>query len=93
MSEFHIEPANDMVLVIDIPQENTIDGIELPDNIRQKEMVTGVVASLGPVMSEYTHVGDTVCYGPYAGKHVVSNGKEFRLLREGQIELYLRKTN
>ena len=31
-------------------------------------------------------------YGPYAGKTVVLEGVEFRLLREGQIEGYIRKS-
>lgn len=90
MSEF-LEPANDFVLVVDLPHTAMIDGIALPDNERQKEMLFGVVASTGPLVSIFTHPRDKVMFGPYAGKMTVIDGTEFRLLREGQIEGYIRE--
>lgn len=91
MSNSFLEPATDHVLVIDSPRETTIDGISMPDNMRQQEMVFGTVVFVGRLATE-TKVEDRVGYGPYAGKGVVFNGVEFRLLRQGQIELYLRKS-
>ena len=90
-----LEPANDLVLVVDLPKGTTIDGIDLRENIKQQEMVFGTVVFVGPQVTEYTKPTDRVCYGPYAGKTVVLDGVEFRLLREGQIEAYVRekKTN
>ena len=89
MSNSFLEPANDHLLIIDIPRETTLDGITLPDNVRQQEMVFGTVVFIGPQTTQ-TKVHDRVCYGPYAGKNVVLDGIEFRLLREGQIEAYVR---
>lgn len=92
MAKTVLEPASDFVLVVDNPRETTLDGITLPDNIRQQEMVYGIVVAVGPkAVDERTKQEKIVCYGPYAGKTVVIEGVEFRLLREGQIEGYLRK--
>ena len=93
MPSTFLEPAGDHLLVVDTTfEKTTIDGIEMPDNERQKEMVSGTVVFVGPDVTKCTGVQDIVLYGPYAGKHVVFNGTVFRILREGQIELYIRKT-
>lgn len=86
-----LQPAGDMVLVQDIAQGSKIADIELPDNQRQPEMIFGVVIATGNRVSADTEPGDSICYGPYAGKLVIIGGVESRLLREGQIEGYLRK--
>ena len=93
MSKTFLEPAGDHLFVVDNPRETVIDGIELPDNVRQQEMMFGTVVFVGPLVSTYTKPEDCVMYGPYAGKTAVIDGMAFRLLREGQIESYLRKTN
>lgn len=86
-----LQPAGDMVLVQDLAQGSKIADIELPDNQRQPDMIFGVVLAIGKKVSEETVPGDSICYGPYAGKLVIIGGVESRLLREGQIEGYLRK--
>lgn len=91
MAKTFLEPANDYLLVVDSIRETTIDGIAMPDNVRQQEMMFGTVVFVGPD-AENTKPEDRVCYGPYAGKTVVLDGVEFRIIKEGQIELYLRKT-
>jgi co-chaperonin GroES (HSP10) len=93
MSKQILEPANDRVLVADVHQETTLDGIALPDNVRQQEMVIGTVIFVGPKVSSATKPKDIVYYGPYAGKTVAFGGMEFRLLLEGQIEGYLRESH
>jgi co-chaperonin GroES (HSP10) len=90
MSNTFLEPATDHILVVDNHEGTDIGGISLPDNVRQQEMVFGTVLFVGP-LAPATKVEDRVCYGPYAGKTVVIDGIEFRLIREGQIEGYLRK--
>jgi co-chaperonin GroES (HSP10) len=92
MSKTYLEPAGDHLLVADSPRETTLDGITLPDNVRQQEMVFGTVVFVGP-QAVATKPEDRICYGPYAGKTVAIDGMEFRLLREGQIEGYIRKTD
>jgi co-chaperonin GroES (HSP10) len=92
MSKTFIEPATDHVIIAEMPDETIIDGITLPDNVKQQEMNPGLVVFVGPQVSEYTKPEDIVLFGPYAGKHIIVNGQQFRLLKEGQIEAYLRKT-
>lgn len=93
MAETFLEPAGDHILVIDSLAATTIDGIELPDNTKQQEMVYGTVIAVGPKCNpDITHARDTVCYGPYAGKRVVLNGTEFRSITEEHIEAYIRRT-
>jgi co-chaperonin GroES (HSP10) len=92
MSNTYFDPATDHVLVAELPRETVIDGIIMPDNEKQQEMVYGTVVFSGPKALD-THPEDLIAYGPYAGKNIVVNGMQFRLLREGQIEGYLRKSN
>jgi co-chaperonin GroES (HSP10) len=92
MSKTRLQPAADFVLVADAPMEQVIGGIELPDNIREREMLFGLVVEVGPDASK-TCVHDKVMYGPYAGKHIIVNGNQLRILRQGQIEAYLREDN
>ena len=89
MSSNYIEPATNHVLVIDGSRETTIDGISLPDIVKQQDMLFGMVIFVGP-KCESTKVQDKVCYGPYAGKHIQIEGGEFRLLVEDHIEAYIR---
>jgi chaperonin GroES len=84
-----LEPAAGHVLLVDSPRETMIEGITMPDNVKQQEMVFGTVVFVGPGMVN-TKVQDRVCYGPYAGKNVVLEGIEFRLMKEEQIEAYVR---
>lgn len=92
MSKNYIQPATDHVLVVDNKQDTVIDGVSLPDNVKQQEMLFGSVVFVGPDANS-TEPHDTVCYGPYAGKNIVIDGMEFRLIRQGQIEAYIRKSN
>ena len=91
MSNIYFAPATDHVLVAELPHETIIEGITMPDNEKQQEMVFGTVVFAGPD-AHNTKMSDQIAYGPYAGKHIIVNGLQFRLLREGQIEGYLRKS-
>ncbi len=91
MSKTYLEPSGDFVLLVDMPRTTTLDGITLPDNMRQQEMVFGTVIATGPLVTPYTQPEDRVCYGPFAGKNVAIDGVEFRLMKEGQIEGHLRQ--
>lgn len=89
MGDTFLEMAGDYVLVMDSPRDVTLDGITLPDNVRQQDMVFGLVIAVGEKMAK-AKPEDRVCYGPYAGKTVALDGIEFRILREGQIEAFVR---
>jgi co-chaperonin GroES (HSP10) len=91
MAKSVLEPATDHVIVVDEPRSVTIGGIELPDNVKGLELFYGTVVFVGPAVNKImTQVRDVVCYGPYAGKMAVINGTEFRILKESQIEAYVR---
>jgi len=92
MANTRLEPMGDYLLVADVHQENTLGEISLPDNQRQQEMCFGFVVAVGP-NCVILKPEDQVCYGPYAGKNIILAGTEFRLVREGQIEGRLVKTN
>jgi len=85
MSKTFLQPMGDYLLVADKERTTTIDGITLPDSIKQQEMCFGFVVAVGPDCKAIQEKA-TVCYGPYAGKGVVIDGIEFRILREGQVE-------
>jgi co-chaperonin GroES (HSP10) len=91
MPKHYPEPAGDYIIVVDIPHDTSIDGITMPENTKQQEMVYGTVIFVGPLVKS-TDPEDQVCYGPYAGKLMVIEGTQFRILREGQIEFYLRQS-
>ena len=93
MSKSYIEPATDHVIIKEGLQELVVDGISMPDNVKQREMLMGMVIFTGPEVSRATHMNDIVLYGPWAGKNIIIDGIEFRLLREGQIEAYIRKSS
>lgn len=80
-----IEPLLDYVLVVDKPRDVVIDGIALPDVIRQQEMCYGYVVAVGRMCKQDIAPENTVCYGPYAGKTLVIDGVEFRLLKEPEV--------
>lgn len=92
MANSYLEPAEDHLILIDSPRSTTLDGIEMPDNMRQQEMVFGTVMFVGPLALK-AKPEDLVCYGPYAGKTVILEGVQFRILKEGQIEAYVRKSS
>lgn len=92
MSNTVLQPRGDFLLAIDVPRTTTLDGIELPDNMRQQEMCFGYVVLVGP-RCEDLKPQDQIAYGPYAGKTVVLEGVQFRLLRDGQVEGKLEQTN
>lgn len=85
MANTHLEPMGDYLLVVDNLVETSLDGIILPDNQRQQEMCFGTVVAVGPACSQIQKE-NIILFGPYAGKHVIIEGIQFRLLREGQAE-------
>jgi len=85
MANLEFVPSGDYLLVKDTDEDTTIGGIELPKNVRQKEMLFGVIVAVGDTVNPKWVKGTIACYGPYAGMTVVLGGTELRMLREGQI--------
>ncbi len=86
MATHRITPFTDHILVFDLDRAmTTIDGIELPENVRQQDMMYGRVIAAGP-LCQAVHPDDTIAYGPYAGKLISLDGVALKIMREGQAE-------
>lgn len=88
-----IRPLDDRVVVEPLEaEEKTAGGILLPDSAKEKPQ-RGKIVAAGPGKlrdnGERTalsvKVGDEVLYGRYAGSDLKENGKEFKVMREGDI--------
>jgi chaperonin GroES len=92
-SDMAIRPLDDRVLVEPLEaEEKTAGGILLPDTAKEKPQ-RGKVVAVGPGKlrdsGERTalsvKVGDEVLFGRYAGSEVKEGGKEYKVMREGDI--------
>src|SRR5262245_20436948 len=88
-----VRPLDDRVVVEPLEaEEKTAGGILLPDTAKQKPQ-RGRVLAVGPgkmsEKGERTAVsvvkGDEVMYGRYAGSDIEVEGREIKILREGDI--------
>src|SRR6058998_1304187 len=88
-----IRPLDDRVVVEPLEaEEKTAGGILLPDTAKQKPQ-RGRVLAVGPGKlrdngqrsTVAVGAGDEVLYGRYAGNDIEVDGKELKIMREGDI--------
>ena len=88
-----VEPLGDKVVIKRITaEETTSGGIVLPDSAKEKPQ-RGTVVAVGPgkLLDSGNRgelsvtVGDRVYFGKYGGIEQELNGKEVKILREGEI--------
>ena len=88
-----VRPLDDRVVVEPLEAESkTAGGILLPDTAQQKPQ-RGRVLAVGPGkmrdngerMSLAVQKGDEVIYGRYGGSDIEVDGREIKILREGDI--------
>jgi chaperonin GroES len=87
-----IKPLADRVLVEPLEGETMKGGIIIPDTAKEKPQ-QGKVIAVGPGrtgddgkrIAPEVKKGDTVLYGKYSGTEVSVTGKDFLILREGDI--------
>jgi chaperonin GroES len=88
-----IRPLDDRVVVEPLEaEEKTAGGILLPDTAKQKPQ-RGRVVAVGPGklrdngerMALAVQKGDEVIYGRYSGSDVEVDGKDIKIMREGDI--------
>jgi len=93
MAKMKIRPLDDRVVVEPIEaEETTAGGIVLPDTAKEKPQ-RGIVVAVGPgrlldngERGELSvAVGDEVIYGKYGGSDIEIDGREVKILREGDI--------
>jgi chaperonin GroES len=88
-----IRPLDDRVVVEPLEaEEKTAGGILLPDTAKQKPQ-RGRVLAVGPGkmrdngerLTLSVAKGDEVLYGRYSGSEIEVDGKEIKIMREGDI--------
>jgi chaperonin GroES len=87
-----IKPLADRVLVEPLEGETMKGGIIIPDTAKEKPQ-QGKVIAVGPGrtgddgkrIAPEVKKGDTVLYGKYSGTEVSVTGKDYLILREGDI--------
>ncbi|MCE9567487.1 MAG: co-chaperone GroES [Planctomycetes bacterium] len=98
-AQLTLKPLDDRIVVEPTEaEEKTAGGILLPDTAKQKPQ-QGKVVAVGPGklnddgnrLPLAVKVGDTVLYGKYSGSDVEVVGKDFKILREGDILAKLAK--
>ncbi len=89
----NIRPLEDRVVVEQVKaEETTAGGIVLPDAAQERPQ-RGAIVSVGPgklldsgERGELSvAVGDEVIYGRYSGSDVEVDGRELKIMREGEI--------
>ncbi|MDN3514794.1 MAG: co-chaperone GroES [Candidatus Brocadia sp.] len=88
-----IRPLDDRVVIEPMEaEEKTPGGIVLPDSAKEKPMKGKIVAVGEGKMLEsgkraelLVKKGDKVLYGKYAGTEITVDGKEYLVMREGDI--------
>src|SRR5438552_851122 len=92
-SHLKVKPLDDRVVVESLEaEEQTRGGILLPDTAKQKPQ-RGRIIAVGPGKLRDTGeraalavtVGDEVIFGRYSGNDIEVEGKEFKIMREGDI--------
>ncbi len=89
----NLRPLDDRVVVEPLEaEERTAGGIVLPDTAKEKPQ-RGKVISVGPGKlldsgqrgSLSVAVGDEVIFGKYSGTDIEVDGRDIKILREGDI--------
>nr|WP_305037028.1 co-chaperone GroES [Pedobacter sp. SYP-B3415] len=84
----NIKPIGDRVVVEAAPaEEKTASGIYIPDTAKEKPQ-QGTVVAVGPGKKDEpttVQVGDQVIYGKYGGTEITYEGKEYLIMREGDL--------
>ena len=91
--QLKVRPLDDRVVVEPLEaEEKTTGGILLPDSAKQKPQ-RGRVLAVGPGKLSDTGTrsacsvqkGDEVIYGRYSGNDIEMEGREIKIMREGDI--------
>ena len=84
----NFKPLADRVLVEPVQAETkTASGIIIPDTAKEKPQ-EGTVVAVGngkPHEPMTVKVGDCVLYGKYAGSELKLDGKDYLIVREGDL--------
>ena len=84
----NFKPLADRILIEPTAAETTTaSGIIIPDTAKEKPQ-EGTVVAVGPGKKDEpttVKVGDRVLYGKYSGSELKLDGKDFLIVREGDL--------
>lgn len=84
----NFKPLADRVLIEPAAAEQvTASGIIIPDTAKEKPL-KGTVIAVGPGKKDepmHVKVNDTVIYGQYSGTEIKIDGKDYLIMKEGDI--------
>ena len=84
----NFKPLSDRVLVEPVQAETkTASGLIIPDTAKEKPQ-EGTVVAVGngkPDEPMTVKIGDKVLYGKYAGSELKLDGKDYLIVREGDL--------
>ena len=88
----NIKPLADRVIVAPMEKETMKGGIIIPDTAKEKPQQGKIVAvgpgrtnDAGERIKPEVKKGDVVLYGKYSGTEVTVDGKDYLILREGDV--------
>lgn len=83
-----VQPLADRVLIEPNPaEEKTAGGLIIPDTAKEKPL-SGKVIAVGAGTAEVkmeVKTGDQVLYGKYAGTEINIDGKDYLIMKQGDI--------
>lgn len=84
----NLKPIGDRIVLEAAPaEEKTASGLYIPDTAKEKPQ-QGTVVAVGEGKKDEpmtVKVGDVVLYGKFAGTEITHEGKEYLIMREGDI--------
>ena len=84
----NVKPLADRVLIEPNPaEEKTAGGLFIPYTAKEKPLA-GKVSAAGPGTNDVkmeVKVGDQVLYGKYAGTEITIDGKDYLIMKQGDI--------
>ena len=77
-----VKPLADRVLIEPNPaEEKTAGGLFIPDTAKEKPLAGKVIADVKMEVK----TGDQVLYGKYAGTEINIDGKDYLIMKQGDI--------
>lgn len=81
-----LRPVGDRVAVVPVKERRGKESvIELPDSVKERMPIWGKVKFVGPDVKSLKK-GDTVIFTMYVGMEIEIDGREYRLIREEEIQ-------
>jgi len=92
MKNFNVKPLNDRVILKQLEEKKTSNGIIIPENVSGEKPQRGIVVATGPgraqnnqIIKLMVKVGDEVLFGKYSGSEITVDNNKYLVMREDDI--------